>query len=52
MGDHNIKTTSDKHIHEQFVKHLLNDIDALDLMLERGQIESGITRMVQNRSSV
>lgn len=45
MGDHNIKTTSDKHIHEQFIKHLLNDIEALDLMLKRELIESGITRM-------
>ncbi|MEP1096978.1 MAG: CBS domain-containing protein [Cyclobacteriaceae bacterium] len=45
MGDHSIKTTDDRHVHEQFIKHLLSDIEALELMLEKGLIESGITRM-------
>ncbi|MEP5613424.1 MAG: CBS domain-containing protein [Cyclobacteriaceae bacterium] len=45
MGDHNIKTTDDRHVHEQFIKHLLSDVEALEQMLEKGLIESGITRM-------
>ncbi len=45
MGDHSIKTTSDEENHSRFVRHLLDDIKALDLMLERGLIESGITRI-------
>jgi len=45
MGDHSIKTTDDRHVHEEFIKHLLLDIKALEMMLKKGMIESGITRM-------
>lgn len=29
----------------EFIRHLLNDIEALELMLQNGQIETGITRI-------
>lgn len=45
MGDHSITGTLDRDVNNRFTKHLLNDIKALDLMLERGMIESGITRI-------
>ncbi len=45
MGDQSIKATTDEESHNRFVRHILDDIKALDLMLERGLIESGITRI-------
>lgn len=45
MGDHSVKAATDKDIRTQFIKHLLNDIKCMELMLERNLIESGITRI-------
>ncbi len=44
MGDHKVSSL-DKEKHTQFVGHLLNDIQALEEMLEKGMIEDGITRI-------
>lgn len=44
MGDHKI-TVVDEDIQSHFISHLLNDIRALEIMYEKGLIESGITRI-------
>lgn len=45
MGDHLVKSALDKEVRTQFIKHLLNDIKCMELMLERNLIESGINRI-------
>ena len=45
MGEHNVKSTSDKEIRLEFIKHLLSDIKALDFMVEKGLIESDKRRI-------
>lgn len=45
MGDYMVKSASDRDTRTQFIRHLLNDVKSLELMLERGLIESGISRI-------
>ncbi|MEO9485120.1 MAG: CBS domain-containing protein [Ekhidna sp.] len=45
MGDLGVKSASKKAVKNQFIKHLLNDVKCLELMLEKNQIESGISRI-------
>ena len=45
MGDHRVQAAIDKETKAAFTNHLLNDIKSLELMLERGMIESGIQRV-------
>ena len=42
MGELDINQSSDR---TKYLKHLLNDIKALDLQLETGKIESGVQRI-------
>ncbi|MFZ1809222.1 MAG: CBS domain-containing protein [Cyclobacteriaceae bacterium] len=44
MGDYKVDKLHDEY-RAKFIRHLLNDVQALDLMIERGLIESGIRRM-------
>lgn len=45
MGDQSIKHISGIETRSRFVRHLLNDIRALEILLEEDRIESGITRI-------
>lgn len=45
MGDHLVKSAKDREVRTRFIKHLLNDIKSMELMLERGLIETGINRI-------
>ena len=45
MGDQKINTIADKKARSKFIRHLLNDIKAIELMLEKGLFESDITRI-------
>ncbi len=45
MGDLLAKSASDKAVKTQFIKHLLNDVKCLELMLEKNLIESGVSRI-------
>jgi CBS domain-containing protein len=45
MGDHNVGSVSSQDLRSSFINHLLNDVDALDYMLENNLFESGITRI-------
>ncbi|NOQ71049.1 MAG: CBS domain-containing protein [Crocinitomix sp.] len=45
MGDHNINKETDDRTRLEFIKHLLDDIAALQQMYEEGKIESGIVRI-------
>lgn len=45
MGDHKVNTEADKSTHTQFIRHILDDIRSMELMLEKGLIESGISRI-------
>jgi CBS domain-containing protein len=45
MGEHKVKSNTDKETRLEFIKHLLNDIKALELMVEKGLIESDIRRI-------
>jgi CBS domain-containing protein len=45
MGEHNVSTKQDEQQAQQFMKALLNDLTALEQMIERGQIESGVRRI-------
>ena len=45
MGEQKVKTIADNKGRSKFIRHLLNDVEALELMLERGLIESDITRI-------
>ncbi|MBS9460890.1 CBS domain-containing protein [Flagellimonas sp. 389] len=45
MGEHIPKSKSDDLERKAFVRHLLNDIKALELLLERNLIEDGIIRI-------
>ncbi|MEP1033045.1 CBS domain-containing protein [Ekhidna sp.] len=45
MGDLLVKSASEDLMKTQFIRHLLNDVKCLELMLERNLIESGISRI-------
>lgn len=45
MGEHSVKTTLSETERATFVRHLLDDIQSLEYMLENNMIESGITRI-------
>lgn len=45
MGEHQVSTTVSHEERSAFIRHLLDDIRALEIMLEKGLIESGITRI-------
>lgn len=44
MGDNKVDKLHDEY-RAKFIRHLLSDVQTLDLMIERGLIESGIRRM-------
>lgn len=45
MGSQNVSIARDPHSKKQFLNHLLNDIEAIEQMLEQGLFESGVTRI-------
>lgn len=45
MGEHNVNSNKDKETRLEFIKHLLNDIKALELLVEKDLIESDIRRI-------
>lgn len=45
MGDHNVKETSSVEARARFIKHLLNDIKALEMMMDNHQIEDDVVRI-------
>jgi hypothetical protein len=45
MGEHHVETVSDDRKVRAFMRALLNDLAALEMMLEEGQIESGVRRI-------
>lgn len=45
MGEHSVNSATDKEIRLTFIKHLLNDIKALELLVEQGLIEKNISRI-------
>jgi CBS domain-containing protein len=45
MGDQNLKNIDDKDIRSEFTQHLINDIEALEIMLDKDMIERGIHRI-------
>ena len=45
MGEQKVKTIKNNIGRAKFIRHLLNDVKALELMHERGLIESGIIRI-------
>ncbi|MGB1038725.1 MAG: CBS domain-containing protein [Bacteroidia bacterium] len=45
MGNQSVNKFSDPEAKKRFTRMLINDINALEQMLENGQIESGITRI-------
>ena len=45
MGEHHIEQESDDHQMHAFMRALLADLSALELMLETGRIESGVRRI-------
>ena len=45
MGEHNVSIQHDEQQAQLFMKALLNDLTALEQMIERGQLESGVRRI-------
>jgi len=45
MGEQNVKRIKDEATHQEFMKSLLTEVNALEKMLEMGLIESGISRI-------
>lgn len=45
MGDQKVNNLTDKDARSKFIRNLLNDVKALEIMLEKGMIEKGITRI-------
>lgn len=45
MGDHLAKSATEREVRTHFIQHLLNDVKALEIMLKKGMIESGIKRI-------
>lgn len=45
MGHSSVTSATDRQIRAEYSKHLLTDLEALDLMLERDLFEKGVTRI-------
>ncbi len=45
MGDQKINTITDKKARSKFIRQLLNDVEALEIMLDKGLFETNITRI-------
>ncbi len=45
MGEQNVRTTDDAELRRIFMRALLRDVQALEMMLDRGMIESGVNRI-------
>jgi CBS domain-containing protein len=45
MGEQNVKLNTDEKSHQAFMKALLAEVHALELLLETGKIESGVHRI-------
>ena len=45
MGDLNVSKIKTKKDRANYIHHILNDIEALDLMIERGLFEEGALRI-------
>ena len=45
MGELNVHAKTNDETRRNFIRHLLDDIAALEQMLDNGKIESGITRI-------
>ncbi len=45
MGEQKVKTISNQQTRKNFIRHLLNDVKVLELMLQKGLIESDKTRI-------
>lgn len=45
MGEQNIKEHADDSARQEFMKSLLDEVRALDAMLEKGMVESGVSRI-------
>jgi CBS domain-containing protein len=45
MGEHSVNKNTNKETRERFIKHLLNDIKALELMIEKDIIENDVIRI-------
>jgi CBS domain-containing protein len=45
MGEQNVKLNNDEATYQEFMKSLLSEVHALETMLEKGLIESGVSRI-------
>jgi len=45
MGEQNIEEHADESARQAFMKSLLDEVRALDAMLEKGMVESGVSRI-------
>jgi hypothetical protein len=45
MGEQNVVIKEDEATHQAFMKSLLNEVQALEMMLRKGMIESGVRRI-------
>ncbi len=45
MGEHRISIAEHSEERKAFLKHLLHDVQALDIMIERGLLETGVCRI-------
>ena len=45
MGDHNTPSSFDEQRHQDFLRALLDDVKALEMMIEGGLIETGVRRI-------
>ena len=45
MGEHNLQNLDNEDIRSEFIQHLINDVEALEIMLNKNMIESGIHRI-------
>ena len=45
MGEHNIEEYTDEATRQEFMKSLLDEVRALEAMLEKGMVESGVSRI-------
>src|SRR6056297_2079855 len=45
MGEHQVASRTSASSRKRFLKYLLNDVEALDIMLREGMIESGVQRI-------
>ncbi|PKV51859.1 CBS domain protein [Aquimarina sp. MAR_2010_214] len=45
MGEHNVHSSTDQRNRAEFIKHLLDDIKALEIMIEQDLIEKDIVRI-------